>query len=156
MIVLSMKWTVKKVLVAIGLAVIVVLAAVWLFGGFSGGSNPAVSTKDERTSFLKSLGWEVDPESERERDVIIPETFDEIYESYNELQKKAGFDLSDYKGKTVKKYSYIILNYPSAEKGDIIKLDLLISDGRVIGGDIYSPRLDGFIIGLEDIKDVEK
>ena len=156
MIVLSMKWTVKKVLVAIGLAAIVVLAAVWLFGGFSGGSNPAVSTKDERTSFLKSLGWEVDLESERERDVIIPETFDEIYESYNELQKKAGFDLSDYKGKTVKKYSYIILNYPSAEKGDIIKLDLLISDGRVIGGDIYSPRLDGFIIGLEDIKDVEK
>ena len=151
-----MKWTVKKVLVAIGLAAIVVLAAVWLFGGFSGGSNHAVSTKDERTSFLKSLGWEVDPESERERDVIIPETFDEIYESYNELQKKAGFDLSDYKGKTVKKYSYIILNYPSAEKGDIIKLDLLISDGRVIGGDIYSPRLDGFIIGLEDIKDVEK
>ena len=151
-----MKWTVKKVLVAIGLAAIVVLAAVWLFGGFSGGSSPAVSTKDERTSFLKSLGWEVDPESERERDVIIPETFDEIYESYNELQKKAGFDLSDYKGKTVKKYSYIILNYPSAEKGDIIKLDLLISDGRVIGGDIYSPRLDGFIIGLEDIKDVEK
>ena len=55
----------------------------------------------------------------------------------------------------MKKYTYQILNYPSAEKDDIIKADLLVSDGRVIGGDVYSPKLDGFIIGLLDIKDVE-
>lgn len=151
-----MKWTVKKVLLAIGLVAVAVFAVVWLVGSLSGGSTPAVGTKEERICFLKSLGWEIDPESERERDVIIPETFDEIYENYNELQKKAGFDLADYKGKTVKKYSYIILNYPSAEKDDIIKLDLLVFDGRVIGGDIYSPRLDGFIIGLEEIKDATR
>jgi len=56
----------------------------------------------------------------------------------------------------VKKYTYKILNYPSAEKDDIIKADLLVLDGRVISGDIYSPRLDGFIMGLEDIRNVEK
>lgn len=151
-----MKWTVKKVLVAIGLAAVAVLAVIWLVSGFSGSSEPAVSTKEERMAFLKALGWEADPESETEKDVIIPEVFDEIYESYNELQKKAGYDLADYKGKTVKKFSYIILNYPSAEKDDIIKLDLLVLDGRVIGGDIYAPKLDGFIIGLEEFKDAAR
>ena len=109
-----------------------------------------------RFNSFAALGWEVDPESESEREVIIPETFDEIFESYNALQKKAGFDLEDYRGKTVKKYTYKILNYPSAEKDDIIKADLLVLDGRVIGGDIYSPRLDGFIMGLEARRNVEK
>ena len=156
MIVLSMKWTVKKILVAAALFGAVVLAAVLLLGSCSDDGVPLVNTKEERLEFLSSLGWEVDPESEREREVVVPETFDEIYESYNELQKKAGFDLTYYKGKTVKRFSYIILNYPSDKKDDIIKLDLLVFDGRVIGGDVYSPRLDGFIIGLEEVEDATR
>lgn len=155
MIVMSMKWTLKKILVAVGIFLVLVLAVVWMLGGFSKGGDTLVSSREDRIGFLKSLGWEADPESEKEREVIIPESFDEIFESYNALQKKAGFDLEAYKGKTVKKYTYQILNYPSAEKDDIIKADLLVSDGRVIGGDVYSPKLDGFIIGLLDIKDVE-
>ena len=156
MLIFSMKWTLKKAIVAVAVLVALAFLAVWIFGGFSGEDSPLISTKDDRVEFFAGLGWEVDPESESERDVVIPETFDEIFESYNALQKKAGFDLEDYKGKTVKKYTYQILNYPSAEKDDIIKADLLVLDGKVIGGDIYSPRLDGFIIGLEDIRNVEK
>ncbi len=156
MLIFSMKWTVKKALVALAGLVVLVLVAIWALGGFSSESAPLVNTAEERLSFIAKLGWEADPESESERDVIIPETFDEIFESYNALQKKAGFDLEDYKGKTVKKYTYQILNYPSAEKDDIIKADLLVLDGKVIGGDIYSPRLDGFIIGLEARRNVEK
>ena len=154
MLVFSMKWTKKKILVAVGVLVVAVLAIVTIAGGFKRDEQRLVTTQEERLAFLSSLGWEVDPESEKEKVVIIPESFDEIFESYNELQKKAGFDLSSYKGKTVKKYSYRISNFPSAQKDDIIKLDLLVLDGRVIGGDIYSPKLDGFIFGLEDIRNV--
>lgn len=156
MIVMSMKWTAKKIAVAVGVLVAVVLLLVWIFGGFSPDGEAMVDSPQQRVQFFKELGWEIDPESECEKDVIIPEVFDEIFESYNALQKKAGFDLEGYKDKTVKKYTYKILNYPSAEKDDIIKADLLVLDGRVIGGDIYSPRLDGFIMGLEDIRNVEK
>lgn len=156
MIVMSMKWSAKKIAVAVAAFAAVVLLLVWVLGGFSSDGGAVASTKEQRIAFLESLGWKVDPESECEKDVVIPEVFDEIFESYNAMQKKAGFDLEAYKGKTVKKYTYKILNYPSAEKDDIIKSDLLVLDGKVIGGDVYSPRLDGFIFGLEDIRNVEK
>ncbi len=156
MLIFSMKWTLKKAVAAAAILVAAAFLAVLIFGGHSKGDAPLVDSKEDRLEFFAGLGWEVDPESESEREVIIPETFDEIFESYNALQKKAGFDLEDYKGETVKKYTYKILNYPSAEKDDIIKADLLVLDGRVIGGDIYSPRLDGFIMGLEARRNVEK
>ena len=156
MLIFSMKWTLKKAVAAAAILVAAAFLAVLIFGGLSKGDAPLVDSKEDRLEFFAALGWEVDPESESEREVIIPETFDEIFESYNALQKKAGFDLEDYRGKTVKKYTYKILNYPSAEKDDIIKADLLVLDGKVIGGDVYSPRLDGFIIGLEARRNVEK
>ncbi len=148
---MSMKWTLKKVSILFGavIAVAVILAVAFSGkneGGFKG------ETPEQRMNFLKSIGLEADPESERAKEVVIPEEFDEIFENYNALQKKAGFDLEDYKGKTVKKYTYKILNYPTAEKDDIIMSDILVLDGKIIGGDVYSPRLDGFITGLEEVK----
>ena len=156
MLIFSMKWTLKKAVAAVGILVAVAFLAVWVFGGLSKGDDPLITDKASRVEFFAGLGWEVDPESESEGEVIIPETLDEVGESYNALQRKAGFDLEDYRGKAVKKYTYTILNYPSAEKDDIIKADLLVLDGKVIGGDLYSPRLDGFIIGLEARRNVEK
>lgn len=146
-----MKWTLKKVGIVFGVILVVAVALVLIFSG-KGESGFKGETLEERINFLRSLGLEADPESEKARDVIIPEEFDEIFENYNALQKKAGFDLEDYKGKTVKKYTYKILDYPTAEKDDIIISTLLVLDGQIIGGDVYSPRLDGFITGLEEVK----
>ena len=137
-----------------------IIAAVALL--LSGGDDstatiaPEVSNNDSRVAFLKGFGWEVTTSPVESGQVKIPQNSSEVFDRYNALQKKAGFDLEDYRGKTVKKYTYKILNYPSAEKDDIIKADLLVLDGRVIGGDIYSPRLDGFIMGLEARRNVEK
>ena len=152
LVVMSMKWTLKKVGIVFGVVLVVAVALALIFssngeGGFDG------ETQEQRINFLASLGLEADPESERAKEVVIPEEFDEIFENYNALQKKAGFDLENFKGKTVKKYTYKILNYPSAEKDDIILSDLLVFDGKIIGGDVYAPRLDGFITGLEEVKD---
>ena len=38
--------------------------------------------------------------------VKIPREFDGVYGDYNALQEKNGFDLSKYKGKTVRRYTY--------------------------------------------------
>ena len=38
---------------------------------------------------------------------IIPEEFDDVFLMYNDLQQSQGFDLENYKGKSVKRYSYL-------------------------------------------------
>jgi len=102
-------------------------------------------TCEQRLFFLSSFGWKADEKSEEVSEVIIPEEFDEVYTSYNELQKQQGFDLSPFAGKRVKKWTYTIVNYPGYENRDCIKATLLVFDGQVIGGDICSVELEGFM-----------
>ena len=87
----------------------------------------------------------VDPIAVEE--LIIPEQFDETYSQYLELQASQGFELTDYCGKRVKRYTYEITNYPTGESG--IQAGLLVYKSTVIGGDVLSAQLGGFIHGLE-------
>ena len=73
--------------------------------------------------------------------------FDKVYRSYNELQKKQGFDLTKYLKKSVTRYSYRITNYPDYD-GDVLA-NVLIYKNRVIGGDICSTDANGFIHGFD-------
>ena len=156
MMVMSVKWAWKKWVAVLAAAAAVVAVAVWGISKLTKSDAPAdAATREQRASYLQSLGWETS-DDEKEREVLIPAEFDEVYENYNALQKKSGFDLEPFKGQKVTQYTYEILNYPTAEKSDIIRLDLLVLDGRVIGGDIYSPRLDGFMTGLQSCKEVQK
>ena len=80
------------------------------------------------------------------REIVIPEEFDDVYLRYNELQKKQGLDLSKYRSKRVKRWTYIIKNYPGySETDDCVRINLLVFDGCVIGGDVSSVELDGFM-----------
>ena len=54
--------------------------------------------------------------------------------------------LAKYAGKRVKRYTYEITNYPTGETG--ILANLLIYKNTVIGGEVLSPQLDGFLHGL--------
>ena len=93
---------------------------------------------------LSEFGWEVDPTP------LSNETFrlaDQLSEDYLALQQEAGFDLSDDLGQTVRRYTFSVLNYPSGE-ADVLA-DLLVRDARVVGGDIRSASLTGFIHSLK-------
>ena len=68
------------------------------------------------------------------------------YAQYIDLQRQQGFDLERYAGKRAKRYTYEILNYPSGETG--VQANLLLYKTTVIGGEVLSPRLDGFLHGL--------
>ncbi|MBO4338950.1 MAG: DUF4830 domain-containing protein [Clostridiales bacterium] len=105
----------------------------------------AASDEEQRLGFLSQFGWEVDKDSAQVTEVIIPEEFDESYSSYNELQLRQGFDLTQFAGKRVKKWSYTVTNYPGYENKICIRANLFVSDGKVIGGDICSVELDGFM-----------
>ncbi|MBR3149969.1 MAG: DUF4830 domain-containing protein [Eubacterium sp.] len=109
-------------------------------------SAAAVScaTSEERAAYLESLGWEFDGTSEKE--ITIPASFNRVYENYNAIQKKQGFDLSKYKGKTATMYTYNITNYKDNKN---VIANLMICDGVLIGADLCDPSAkDGFLIAL--------
>lgn len=89
----------------------------------------------KRCECLEEFGWQVDPGSEKCEKVKIPKSFDEAYASYNELQKKQGFDLALYRGKTVMKYTYIALTPPENVK-DVFYINILVYENNMIGGDV--------------------
>lgn len=128
----------------------VLLAAAGLGGrdtAVSGVVSPTgVKTNEDRIAYLESYGWKVSQEPSSVEELLIPDTFDESYTLYLELQSSQGFDLTDYCGKRVKRYTYEISNYPTGETG--IQAGLLIYKNTVIGGDVLSPQLGGFIHGL--------
>lgn len=110
--------------------------------------NQTAGNAEQRIAYLAQFGWSVDEEPVEVKEIIIPAEFDDVYENYNSIQKQQGFDLSQYCSKRVKKWTYTVTNYPGYENKTCIRATLLILDGKVIGGDICSVELDGFMHGF--------
>ena len=108
-------------------------------------SCPEGSTPQQRLDYILSLGWEVH-DGERCEEVVLPEVFGSSYDSYLTLQRECGFDLSPYAGQTVQRYCYEVTNYPGGE-GTVL-LNLLVYQGQIIGGDVRTTALDGFMQSL--------
>lgn len=109
------------------------------------------ATLGDRTDYAKSLGYSISADSESIRNIVIPAVFGNVYENYNTLQKECGFDLSLYKGEYAVQYTYTISNYTddSGNTLDNIIMNIIVCDGKIIGGDICSAELDGFMTGLK-------
>ncbi len=106
-----------------------------------------IKSNDDRLKFLSQFGWVAEPVPIKEETVTIPDEFDRVYTGYNDIQKKAGLDLSKYRNKEVLRYCYSITNYPDYE-GEVTAT-LLIYRNKVIGGDISSADATGFTHGFE-------
>lgn len=106
-----------------------------------------IKTDEDRKTFLSQFGWETADAAAMEAEVTIPSEFDKVFAAYNELQKEQGFDLSKYKKKTVMRYTYEITNFEGYE--GTVYANLIIYRNRVIGADICSADVSGFICGLE-------
>lgn len=102
-----------------------------------------VKTNEERVSFLEQFGWQVEADPREVAEVVVPQEFDATYQAYNDIQRLQDCDLEKYKGKRVKRYTYTVLNYPDAQ--DTVVANLLVSGDKVVGGDVCSLALDGFI-----------
>ena len=77
---------------------------------------------------------------------MLPEEFDAVLEEYNALQLSQGFDLRAAAGKSCLCCSYDLVGYPGWE-GRVIAT-IYIFQGRVIGGDIHTAAVDGFLRSL--------
>ena len=115
---------------------------------FAGGVDcKGIKTNEDRVEFIRQFGWEIEEAAVEVTEVTLPEEFDEVYETYNELQKSQGLDLSKYRGETAKRWSYRVLNYPG-EPGEVL-CNLLICGSRIIACDICKAEMDGFMQGME-------
>lgn len=150
----------KKQLAAAAAAMIIAFAGgIWLKSAMSELDGditgaPAVikvekapaKTGEQRVAFLESFGWEVEEQEAEIVGVLIPKEFDGVYLKYNAIQKTQGCDLSRYNGKQCKRYTYVIKNYPGNPEN--VRANLLVYRDKIIGGDICSLELDGFMQGF--------
>lgn len=106
-----------------------------------------IKSNDDRINFIKQFGWEVEAQPLKEQEVMIPKDFDKVFAAYNEIQRKQGLDLTSFKKKNVMRYTYAVTNYPDYE-GEVY-VNILVYRNTVIGGDICSADVNGFVHGFE-------
>ena len=105
-----------------------------------------VRSNEDRIAYLAAYGWDVTEQPLATQELLIPKEMDESYAEYLSLQQEQGFDLTEYAGKRVKRYTYEITNYPTGESG--VQVNLLLYKNTVVGGEVLSPKMDGFLHGL--------
>ena len=157
MFIYTLKFDRKKAAFAVVIAALLIIGIILMIGAHNkkaAAENPgqtqtnSVSAKNERgrVAYLARYGWEVETPALSEAKVVIPRTFSAVFEEYNALQKEQGFDLSRYCGTEVTMYSYRVTNEIYA--GDEVLAVLYIQNGEVVGGDVHSTALDGFMVGV--------
>lgn len=159
MFICSVKGNTLKFFAIIALAIVAVTALIIalpesntvsagsVFEGSDKINYDKIKTEEARIGFLEQFGWEVAENATEDVEIQIPADFDKVMNSYNEIQKTQGFDLSKYKGKTVQRYTYEVKNYPDYD--GTVYANIIIYKNRVIGGDICSADVKGFIQGFE-------
>ena len=130
------------------LCIILVFVGIFVCCYHDEGQKPELDarTREKRVAFLNSYNWQVDASSEQVKTITIPNEFDNVYTAYNNIQKAQGFDLYDYKGKQVCLYTLKINNYPNDSR--YVFASLLVCENKIIGGDIHSTELSGFMHGF--------
>lgn len=117
--------------------------------GTDGGeiSYDKVKSVEDAQKFLSQFGWEVDAATAKKVEVSMPAEFDKVFTGYNELQKRQGLDLSKYRNRQVTRYTFTVTNYKDYE-GTVLA-NVLVYRNRVIGGDICSADVTGFVVGFD-------
>lgn len=91
--------------------------------------------KGERVEYIRSFGWDVEEDSEKEEKLALPKTLDEVLNGYNSLQEPLGMDLTPYLGKEVTRYSYRL---KGTNEGEETFVTLYIYEDMIIAADVAS------------------
>lgn len=150
MFVMTTKVNKKKVAIILGaVAALIAILCIALSGGKDAPTSGSISihSNDDRIQFLASYGWDVVTSPAQTSQVRIPSETSEVFQRYNSLQKAMGYDLTQYAGQTVMRYVYTVKNYPGSTEP--VYATILISNNRVIGGDITDTAATGKIQGFQ-------
>lgn len=137
----------RKGAVCIVLLIAAALFLMVILSGIGGGGRQKVETPEDAAAFLQELGWEVDTGAVTVQVTVLPREFDAMFNAYNQLQKEQGYDLTQQAGEEITVYLFPVTNYPNAQ-GDVIAC-VMTCKCRVVGGDIHSAQMDGFMHALK-------
>lgn len=155
MFVATIKFSKKTAVFIVVIAALLLIGTVLLAGAHSKASRleaagekliTTVHSEKDMVKYLAQYGWEVNFPALSKETAVIPRQFSDVFTAYNELQKKQGFDLSELCGLEVEVYTYKVNNYPNEEN---VIAQLFVRNGCVVGGDIHSSELDGFMQGIK-------
>ena len=110
-------------------------------------SYDKVKSVSDVAAFLSQFGWTVNGNTAESATVTIPAEFDKVFAAYNELQRAQGMDLSKYKKKELTRYTFEVTNYEDYDGK--VYANVLVYRNRVVGGDICSADVNGFVHGFE-------
>ena len=147
MVFVNLKLTNRKIAaVLLIFTAVVVLAVALRLETFSMTDDEGIKCTDEAAvrEYLHSFGLE--PSEVTVDEIIVPHEFNDVYENYNDIQRSQGFDLSDYKGKVLQRYTFKINGHPN---GGHYFAEVLLFNKTVVGADIYSTEIDGSISPLK-------
>lgn len=144
MIAVSYKVTAKKTimfLVAVAVAIVSMVVAVRFSRNQTGMTDLGndFGNQTTRISYLNLCG--LDAENEVQKDIKIPCEFSQVYQKYNEIQKQQGFDLSDYRGKSVRLFRYTAGDFTA---------ELIVDEDNLIAGGAFDK--DGNMYALTQMR----
>ena len=122
------------------------LAAAVVFTAASCRKTYPAKNDAQIAQFLSGYGIEVSGAPDV-KTVTIPTEFGDVYENYNELQKAQGFDLSGYRAREAKVYTYGIVSV-NGGSSDYTEAHVMVCDDIIIGADMSSPAIDGGMTGV--------
>ena len=105
-----------------------------------------IRTYGDMASFIAQFGWEVKKEPASDVSITVPENFSQTFAGYARMQKEQGLDLAELTGKTVRRVSFEVTNYPDAEETALATV--FIYRERVVGADLSSADPRGFVLPL--------
>ncbi len=154
MFVYSLRASTLRFFSVIALSLAVLLTLVTLVPTYATDGEQAASYdyekirgEDDAERFLAQFGWIVDAAPIEVTEVTMPAEFDKIFSAYNEIQKEQGLDLVKYKRKKLTRYTFEVKNYEGYQ-GRVLA-NVLVYRGKVVGGDICSADVEGFVQGFE-------
>lgn len=102
--------------------------------------------------YISSFGWQVDEKPCDIAYLTVPNEFDAVFSAYNNIVKDGGFDLSQYTGAHIVRYSYKVYNHRDSDSG-LVRINIFLLRGKIISADISSLAPNGFVQALTNIAD---
>ncbi len=110
-------------------------------------NNIKISSTQDIQTFFTGYGFSSDPVDISADKVEIPKSWDDSFAAFNTLVAQSGFDLTDYKGKTVEKW---LARIPAFSIGDSTVYGVLLVYKETVIGSYLLEKPSGKVTGLAD------
>ena len=144
-----MKKAVKKYKYKIIFVIAAALMIAVIFALFSvdGAAN------QKNIDFINSFGWSVKDAPSDISHITVPENLSDIYLIHSQISGIEGSSITDFRGKSITRYSYTVLNHQNSESSKI-RADVFVYKTDIIAADIADISPGGRISPISDLSEM--